>query len=116
MIEDVNFYCGKKPQAFKLNGKEFKVSTWSDMAVMLFEELYHIDNSIFETLAKKKFKNPNSPLISNNEYDILNRSKKLNCAEIYIEMHHSSASFIRFMCQVLKIYGLENNFEIIIGE
>lgn len=109
---DINFYSGKKPHSFVLKDKEFLVDTWADMAIKLFDELYEINPSIFETLAVKNFKNPKNPLISKNDYDILNRSKKLTKADIYIEMHHSTASFLRFMLQVLEQYNLVNEFKI----
>ena len=116
MIEDLKYYSGKKPKAFILNEKKYETSAWSEMAIQLFDLLYEYDSQIFENLASMKYKNPKSPLVAKNEYDILNRSKKLTRAEIYIEMHHNSGSFIRFMLNILKEYGLAEKFEIIVGE
>lgn len=109
---DINNYTGKKPQSFILENEEIKAETWAEMAVLLFEKLYQKEPHKFEELAQKKFKNPKSPLVAKNEYDILNRSKKLKNAEIYIEMHHSTASFIRFMKSILEEYKLLEKFEI----
>lgn len=116
MIEELSYYSGKKPHAYKLNGKEYEVKTWADMAISLFENLYSINPQIFEELAEKDFKNPKSPLVSKSEYSILNRSRKLANAEIYIEMHHSTVSFIRFMVMILEKYNLQDKFAIIIEE
>lgn len=116
MIEEFGYYTGKKPKSFILNSKEYESSAWSDMAIKLFDLLYEYNPIIFERLAERKFKNPKTPLIAKEDYDIPNRSKKLTNAKIYVEMHHSTTSFLRFMMLVLKEYKLENNFEIIIGE
>lgn len=113
---DFNKYSKTKPEAFLLNDKKYDVCTYSEMAIKLFELLYSLDSKLFERLAKEKFKNPKSPLIAKNEYEILNRSKKLKNADIYIEMHHSTASFVRFMYLVLHEYNIENSFKILTKE
>lgn len=113
---DFNKYSKTKPIAFIIKGTREEVGTYSEMAIKLFEMLYQFNPNLFERLANEKFKNPKSPLIAKNDYEILNRSKKLSNADIYIEMHHSTASFVRFMYLVLHEYGMEEDFQIITKE
>lgn len=110
MSFDPKAYTGKKPVSFTINSEVFKVVSYADMAEKLFTKLYDINHEIFESLAEEKFRHKGkSPLIAYEDWD-MNRSINLKNTNIYIEMHHSTASMLTMIKSVLERYNLVDKF------
>lgn len=107
-LDDYNDISGTTPISYSFYGENVTVNTYSNMLSSIIETLYDLDSSIFENLAKEKFKATTSEriYISMDETD-LRRKKEIGNSGIFYENNLSAGSILQFIKVLIEKHNLD---------
>ena len=114
-LNDLEAVVGTTPVSYTFYGETVQVKNYSNMLSSLINTLYDLEPSVFEDLAKNKFKPTTSGriYISTDQGD-LRRSKEISNTGLYYEINLSAASIIQFIKVLVEKYDMDpDEFEFV---
>lgn len=114
-LEDSNNMAGTTPLSYSFYGENVSINSYANMLSSIISTLYDLDHSIFEDLAKQKYKATSSDriYISLDKSD-LRRNKEIGNSGIYYECNLNTSSILQFIKCLIEKHNLDpDEFEFV---
>lgn len=109
-LEDYNNMTGTTPLSYSFYGENVSINSYTNMLSSMISKLYDLDHSVFEDLAKQKYKATTSSriFISMDKSD-LRRSKEIENSGIYYECNLNAPSTLQFIKRLIEKHNLDTD-------
>lgn len=110
----IKTYKGLKPKSFIFNGNKHKINFWSDLIVVLCEDIYKEKKEEFKKVLKEpSLKGKKRFYFSRDKRELSKSGKKIKGSGIYIETCFDADHIIYLCKKILKLFKYkENSFKV----